>query len=280
MVTAPNSLSVAMTSPANNAMINADSVVVGGTLQAPTNSGVTVNGLVAILDGNGHFYVDVPLNIGANTLTATLTSPVGQTATQSITVNRTASPNAAIIDADPVIGLPPLVVTFTIVPANGAVVQRVDLDYNDDGTIDFQLTSASFTLTYPTAFTYRLKVIVTDTENNVTSKSFVIQVIDKSQLDASLRVVWGSITSALASGNISQALTLFSPNIRSYYQGVLIDVQPGLAAMFSNFPPIYATQMTAREVEYFVLLPEGGTHYGYHFYFAKDPDGVWRLQAI
>jgi hypothetical protein len=280
LVTAPISMSVAITSPANNATINADSVVVSGTLQAPSNSAVTVNGFIAVLDGNGHFYADVPLSIGANTITATATSPDSQTTNQSITVNRTASPNAAIIDADPVAGLSPLVVTFTIVPANGAGVQRVDLDYNDDGTIDNVLTSSSFTLTYSVPFVYRLKVIVTDTQLNVTSRSFVIQVIDKNQLDANLRAVWGSITSALGSGNISQALTLFTPSIRSYYQAVLTDIQPGLAAMFTNFPPIYATSMTESEVEYFVLLPEGGTNYGYYLYFAKDADGVWRLQAI
>jgi hypothetical protein len=90
---------LAFSAPVNGATLTGNSVQVSGTFQGPPNSGITVNGVVASLDGN-NFYANVPVVAGANTLAATLTLPTGQTATQSIVVNSDGIPPALQISVD------------------------------------------------------------------------------------------------------------------------------------------------------------------------------------
>ncbi len=72
-------------SPAANAVVAADFIMVSGTYQAPPNSGITVNGAVVSNDGQGHFAANnVPLTVGANTLTINLATADGQTMTQTL----------------------------------------------------------------------------------------------------------------------------------------------------------------------------------------------------
>src|SRR5207237_725404 len=67
--------SLSITSPIDNAAIDGDWITVSGAIQAPLNSGVTVSGVVAAVDGAGHFYANgVQLSPGSNTVTAKLTT--------------------------------------------------------------------------------------------------------------------------------------------------------------------------------------------------------------
>ncbi len=82
-------LGLTFTRSAAGADIDGDSVLVTGTFQAPANSGVNVNGIIAALDGTQRFFALVPLLAGSNTLTATLTAPEGQSIERSLTVSAT-----------------------------------------------------------------------------------------------------------------------------------------------------------------------------------------------
>jgi hypothetical protein len=86
--------SVSLSSPANNTNTNDSTVQVSGTASS-TGSGiksVTVNGHTATVQG-GHYSVNVPLNEGLNTLSATATDNAGlQAVSGSITVLRYGNP--------------------------------------------------------------------------------------------------------------------------------------------------------------------------------------------
>src|SRR2546428_3855933 len=62
--------SVIITSPAPNAVISGDNVLVTGRIVALPNSGVSVNNFVASLDASGNFTVLIPLAAGVNSITA------------------------------------------------------------------------------------------------------------------------------------------------------------------------------------------------------------------
>ena len=81
-------LSVAIADPADGASIVGGSVTVSGALEAPANSGLTVNGVVAAIEPGGRFCTTgVRLASGVNTITATLTTPDGPSRTHSVTVS-------------------------------------------------------------------------------------------------------------------------------------------------------------------------------------------------
>jgi glucodextranase-like protein len=99
-----STLSIAITSPANGATIDADRVTVSGTFSGASTATVTVNGVPAVVTGTAFSAANVPLNPGTNTITATGTTPQGATASASITVT-SAAPALTIVS-----------------PANGATV--------------------------------------------------------------------------------------------------------------------------------------------------------------
>lgn len=76
-------LTLSITSPSDGATVNASPVTVTGTVS--NNAQVTVNGVTAAVT-SGTFSAAVPLNEGANTVTATASDQYGQTTTAGITV--------------------------------------------------------------------------------------------------------------------------------------------------------------------------------------------------
>ena len=80
--------------------INEEKTFITGTVQAPPNSAVAVNGQLATRTDDGRFFVnDVPLTEGANTLTVKVTTQDNQTSKQSINVNRMGRPISAISES-------------------------------------------------------------------------------------------------------------------------------------------------------------------------------------
>lgn len=87
-------LNVAIDTPQNGAVINAEFVTVTGSVQGPPATRIAVNGIQASLDGNRFSAANVPLQVGTNALTALATAPDSTAATGQISVMRTVSPPA------------------------------------------------------------------------------------------------------------------------------------------------------------------------------------------
>lgn len=89
---------VVITSPADGFITVSDSIEVTGTASDAGGgiSGVTVNGVVATLNGEA-FTATVPLSSGQNTITATATDTVGNTAQDTVTVARATSGPSLVI---------------------------------------------------------------------------------------------------------------------------------------------------------------------------------------
>ena len=80
-VGAAPSLSIAAAAGLNGSTVNEATMLVNGTIMAPPNSGVTVNGVLATVGTDNQFSAnDVPLAAGANTITLVVTTQDGETA--------------------------------------------------------------------------------------------------------------------------------------------------------------------------------------------------------
>ena len=84
-------VSIKIDRPVANAVTEGESVIVSGTYEGPLNSGITVNG-VAASGYNDNFVVIVPVNPGANTLTARIATLDGQSASDTIDITVNAVP--------------------------------------------------------------------------------------------------------------------------------------------------------------------------------------------
>ncbi len=79
--------SISITAPADNAVVDANSVQVAGTIAAADGSQVTVNGVIAAVTGNT-FTVNATLGTGTMPIVARVTTPAGDNAMDSVRVTR------------------------------------------------------------------------------------------------------------------------------------------------------------------------------------------------
>ncbi len=277
-----SALPLVITSPNDQATINSDLIMVSGMVQAPANSGITVNGVVAAIDGTGHFYANgVTLSEGSNGIAATLTTPDGQATTQSITVTST-GPSPVKVAASPTQGMAPLVVTFSISAQPGITLQKVEFDFDGNGSIDQTLIAPAWasTATYSGTGTLSPIVKVTDAQGNVYSQTIPIVLTDPAQLDQILRAVWSGMTNALAAGNKATAMRYLSASAQDRYGPVFDALLPNMQPIVATFSAPQSIGLSGDLGEYAINRMVNGVNALFFIYFTLDGDGVWRLSSM
>ena len=272
----------AILSPPNYATIDGDVVNVTGTVQAPANSGVTVNGVIAAIDGTGRFYANgVPLAVGTNSIQATLTTIDGATANAAITVS-SAGRGPVRITASPTQGLDPLSVTFDVAPRADVVIQRVEFDVDGNGSIDQTLTSEPWTatFTYAGVGTLNASVRVTDTSGNGYSQQVPIVLTSQAVLDQTLRAVWSSLKTALAAGDKNAAMSRMAGPAQEKFGPVFDALANGMPQIVASLSEPQSSSMAGDHAEYAVNRMIDGVNRVFLVYFTRGLDGVWRLDSM
>ena len=275
-------LSINVTSPTDGATVVGDATTVSGRIVAPANSGVSVNGVIGAIEPNGTFYATgVRLDPGTNTIVARVTSPEGESRTQSVTVTSSGVPPFKVT-AGPTHGLAPLLVTFTIVPQNGAAIERVEFDANSDGSVEFSLQASpwSTTLTFAGSGTSLTTVRVHDTDGNVYTTQTPIVLYPESVLDQASRSAWSGLKSALASGDLGRASQYLSPSTRGRYASAFQTLAPYFSQILSTFSDLQPVSLSGEIGEYAINRTINGENRIFFLYFGRDGDGVWRLQSM
>ncbi len=272
-------LAISVASPTAGASIAGSTVLVRGTVQGPANTGVTVNGVVAVVEG-GRFYATVPLQPGPNTLTVAAQALDGASAQQSINVTST-GPAAVEVSAEPVSGIAPLKVKFTV--STALTVQRIEADFDGNGTIDFTTTNpaAPIEFTYNQLGIYPARFVITDSAGIPTTQTLQIVVQDPAVLDQQLRALWQGFAGALAARDKVKAMQFLSSSAQARYGRVfdaLLSSLPAVAASVSAPQPGLVTDTVG---EYVVTKPASdGSLRVFLIYFIRDADGVWRLDTM
>ena len=269
---------VSVQNPLNGAVVASDNVTVSGTFVGPSNTGITVNGIVAAIVGNTFVAANVPLQAGANTLTVTLNTLGNQTATQTLSVTST-GPAAIEVVASPTQGAAPLSVTFTINNRTGNAIQSVQADYAGGGgfiSADPKLLSNS----YIAAEIYQATFIITVSTGASYQRSVTIAVQDTAQFDQMLRTAWQGFTTVLAARDTTQALQHFNAQGRAKYGPVFSALLPDLSQIVASFSAPELLSITGEVGEYAVTRMIGGVAQIFLIYFIRDTDGVWRLDEM
>jgi hypothetical protein len=277
-----NAPAFVIASPVNGATIDSDSVSVWGTVSAPPNSGITVNGKVAALYATGHFYASqVPLVTGANTISVTVTTLDGYTATQSVTVTST-GPAPVHISASPTQGLEPLEVTFEVIPADGVTIQNVEYDFTGDGSFDRTLVGEPWGLvvTYQGTGVAMATIRVTDAQGMTYSETIPIVLADAAALDQTLRGVWSGMTNALASGDKEGALRHLDTTARQTHGRVFDALLPYMPQIVPSFSAPQPVSLSYGLGEYAVNRVIDAENRIFLIYFNLGGDGVWRVGSM
>jgi hypothetical protein len=253
-----------------------------GTLQAPSNSGLVVNGVPALVDGTGRFYADhVALSAGQNTISLTLTTLLGQSVTQTLLVNATGNPTPFLFSATPNIGVVPFRVTFTVRNQTGTQLSKVEFDqYGNGHYVDVTGSNGRFDTSYVTVGTYLAAVRVTDTSNRVSLATTTVVVQDPADIDRMLQSLWASMNSALVSGDSGKATPYLSSNALDIYAPVFSILNGSFAGIVASYGSFWATRIGNDYAEYALIRSSSSNHQIFLIYFLRDEDGIWRVDSM
>lgn len=147
---------ISITSPANAVSFSAARVNVSGNFAAAGIQQITVNGILAFINGTNYEARNVPLTGGSNSIAAVISDLNGHTNTASIYVTGLTNIDGSMNDpvdlqASPPGGFYPLAVTFTVQTNYPGTLSNVFYDFNGDDIADLTTNNfASLTYTYPT----------------------------------------------------------------------------------------------------------------------------------
>ncbi|MBW2039963.1 MAG: hypothetical protein JRI46_10320 [Deltaproteobacteria bacterium] len=283
MVTVTSGLTLTIISPSDGDTISRADVMVEGTISNPTGNetGVTLNGIVAMAYGDQFVANHVPVEEGENTITATATDTDGNTGTVSITVNAVTTEDYIKLEADPESGVSPL---ETMLRIEGSFsFTESSLTYTGPGEVEIleNPSPEEYRVRITTEGIYEFTAEVMDEQNNAYTDTTAIVVLDRAELDAMLKAKWEGMKSALANQDIEKALNYFAEDTQGLYRDIytaLGDNIPQIAQDMQDIQLIYAE---GRLAKYRIRRDEehGGQVYPitYYIYFVRDRDGLWKI---
>ncbi|MEO8035136.1 MAG: Ig-like domain-containing protein, partial [Acidobacteriota bacterium] len=280
--TAPVTISVAqtlinITRPLPGAFINSTSVMVAGSIVALPNSGLSVNDEPASRDALGNFFVNVPLQAGANTITAKLTTGDGTVLTKSVSVNASGTAPPFAIVASPASGLAPLAATFT---AFNASTFDGSFTFNGAGPFSLQAgRSLQLTATFP-AGVFNNTVVFTDTGGRTFTAEVVVESSDLAQMDQMFRAIWNNFNNALIAGDKDGAMRYLNSSAQEKFGPAFDVLMPFMAQIVASYSPFARSEITNRIATYAVSRVDNGQKRLYMIYFMLGRDGVWRIDEM
>jgi hypothetical protein len=274
---------ISITSPLDGETISRPDTLVEGTITNTTGNetGVTVNGMVAMVFGNQFVANHVLLDEGENTITATATDTNGNTITTSITLYAETIGNYIRITADTESGISPL---ETILRIDGSFsFTESSLTYTGPGEVDFlESTSEEYRVRMTTEGIYYITAEVTDSQSITYTDTTAIVVLNQAELDALLRAKWDGMKLKLINGNIEGALEYFTDGrSRQRYNEIFnfieANVPGGISSDAQNLPEPILIELEGNFAHYILARDEDGTMIEYNLYFVKDGFGLWRI---
>ena len=282
------SLLVTFSTPASGALIDTAEMIVTGTTTGTRDVGVTVNGIAAKIDLEHQGTSADPFRWAASltpdlsgvvTLAATATVGSGVQGTATRFVTFAPASGAPSLRAEPAEGLAPLFVRFRLAEeVAGATLYEADLD--GDGVYEISsATRPQLTTTYATTGVRVASVRVTMPDGSRRTASALANIQSLAALDALFNSIWQRFLASLAAQDIEGALTrIVDGSTRVKYRGALTYIFPRLPSYAASVQSFRPMELGGDSAHYLLIRRHtDGEDFGYHVYFAKDADGVWKI---
>lgn len=276
-------IEILATSPANGSSVAGSSVLVAVDLQAPPNTGVVVNDVVATpvtAGGDLRFYAQVPLVAGANTIQIFVYGQDGREVTRTIEVTSTAR-DAFGITARPGVGVTPLQVGFSVADHQQLGIWDIEVDFTSDGVVDL-ITAGDDPIehTYTGTGVVHAEFWVFDDWGTGHRQRVPIVLLDPAVTDTSLQAIWGAMNDALVAGDVQAAMQYLTGNAQDDYGPVfdaLLEHMPEIVASYSALHPSFAANGYA---EGGVMRTINGVQRVFIVSFVQDHLGRWMIDSM
>ncbi|MBI2828381.1 MAG: hypothetical protein HYX77_03800 [Acidobacteria bacterium] len=226
----------------------------------------------------GTFAAEAPATPSMTAVAVTARDGQGATVTEVVNIEVQSRLTAATngFAAFPEAGLAPHAVRF----GAGAIENvRYSLDLESDGTTDYDggsLAEREFTYTRPGIYVATLRTTTRDGQT-ATSRTLV-QVYDRTVLDARLQTVWRAFKGALQAGEVQRAVMLIHTNRRAGWQEYFSRLPPALlGAADTVFTDVALLDVGPGSAVCEMMRDVDGLLYSFPVSFRTDVDGGWRL---
>lgn len=286
-------LTVEITSPITNSTTADAYIDVVGSFSGPTNTGITVNGIVA-QTVNGQFLApNVPLNPGINTLNIIATTLTGATATASASITREGTPLFLSIDVDnhsnQSTGYAPQTITFDLtigsLPNNASILTvSVEYGYNLNSFIDNTGSTTngakkSFTYFSPGLYEVRLKIV--DNNYNTYSAARHVLIQNFNMQRSMLCDIYGYLKDRLKAQDAAGAANAYQPLIRNQYQLQFATYGAQMPLVATNLGTIAAGRIAPGYADLTLIRDNSDqTRNGFPLRITQGIDGVWRISEM
>jgi hypothetical protein len=176
---------------------------------AGNETGVVVNGVLAMVYGNEFVANHVPLEEGENTITAAATDTAGNTLSAEITVTADTTGDYIWITVDEESGVTPFEATLSV-EGTFSFIDSV-LTYTGPDEVEFleNPNENEYTVRIETPGLYFF-IAEVDNEGTTYADTIAILVMDQGELNALLRAKWEAMRQALAQSDIDTAVDYFA----------------------------------------------------------------------
>ena len=283
-VTVMSPISLAITSPLDGEPVRGAKALVEGTIvhRKGAETGVTVNGVPAVIYDGKFIVNEVPLQKGENSITAAATDANGNSLSASITLNAETSADCVRIESIAYWGVSPFETTLVVRGAH----QEPSLTHTGPGPVEFlsSTNEEEYPIRITTEGVYHFTAEAPDAQGETCSNTLAIVVLNKADLDELLRAKWSGMKSKLALGEIEQALSYFREGSKEDYRQIFTALAANLPRLVSGMQDIEMIGAEDGRAKYRIrrvhAVDGKPVTITYNIYFILDEDGLWKLDRF
>jgi len=271
---------ILISNPLLGAVVQGNTISITGTYVGPVNTGITVNNIPAVTDGN-NFYAIVPLTSGLNNIKAVATTPLGNQVVNEIEITASGGDIIRFV-VDNNTGLMPTQAVFRYQYSGTQRATSVTADLDGDGVDDFssENPTGSITFTYQNSGTYIANITVIDELGQIYTKELFIRVYSKNEIDEIVALSYDGMIDSLAGLNTQLSLNYVSLSSRERYRPVFETLAINFPDIISGWSSLQQSKITSEYAEYGINTSVNGIDRLFLIYFIPDDDGVWRMDSM
>ena len=272
-------ISITINSPGNGETITGADVMVTGEFSNQTGleTGITVNGLLALVEGDRFVANHVAPLPDTNAITVEAVDTEGYKDEGTVIVNPQLAERYITINADTVSGAAPLETTLRIRTSLLPLESPV-LSDQGPGTVEYLETDGNnHHIRLTEKGIYIFTVQATDEENNTYTDTVAVQVLDRDELDARLQAKWEAMKTAMPVGDVEEAVQFFAINNQDVFRQQFTALSTMLPAIVTDMESCTLVDIQENRAVYDLRTVRNGETYSFQVLFARDRDGIWRI---
>ena len=274
-------LVLSIDSPKAGANLSKSEIMVEGTVSQENGleTGVVVNGRIAVVTGNRFIANRVPLEEGQNQITAVATDVNGNTATASIQVTRIRGEHYVEIRASTDSGISPLGVVLSI--DSSLPLSDVSLTFSGPDRVELLPTAeAEYRVILSSEGVYLFMATGLDPIGTAYQDTVAVTVLSKAQLDTLLRGKWEGMRTELLANNIDNALTYVDESSKEDYQEAFNLLSSFLPVILQELTDIQFIEYVKNSAIYDIRTIRDGLEFSFQVIFSKDFNGIWKINSF